>query len=98
MENTVKVDLSTVSREGLIDILVKYVATINFTKKDGTERQMICTRNAKYMTGNAITPKELDAARKKENDQVISVWDIEKEAWRSFRIDSLKDFRYTKEE
>lgn len=31
---------------------------------------------------------------KKENNDVLAVWDLDKKAWRSFRIDSVKSFAF----
>lgn len=60
--------------------------TINFTKADGTVRKMICT-----LEEGAIPPAEPKKTErvKKENDDVLAVWDLEAQGWRSFRFDSI---------
>lgn len=63
------------------DILRKDVATVTFTKKNGETREMICTLLEQYLpevNGNSVF-----------NDEIVTVWDLEKGAWRSFRTDSV---------
>jgi hypothetical protein len=59
---------------------------VTFTKVDGTVRTMKCTLNEKYIPQSE--PKKTDRV-KKENDQVLAVWDLENSGWRSFRYDSI---------
>lgn len=65
------------------------VLEVTFTKKDGTERTMQCT-----LKEDLLPKVEVDeSAEKKEreiNVEVMPVWDLEKAAWRSFRMDSIK--------
>ena len=65
------------------------VATVVFTKADGTERTMRCTLLAEYLPAPE-GPQLLTESTRKENDGVLSVWDIENGGWRSFRLDSIK--------
>jgi len=57
-----------------------------FTKKDGTERQMVCTLNSEMIPQDAA-PK--NSGRTQPTD-AIAVFDLEKGEWRSFRFDSIK--------
>lgn len=56
-----------------------------FTKKDGTERTMICTRNLDTV------PEKFHPVGGGPNfpDNQIRVFDLEKEEWRSFRVESI---------
>lgn len=63
------------------------VATITFTKRDGTERVMRCTLKEEFLPRR--DPEETTAERDINLD-TLSVWDLDKGAWRSFRIDSIK--------
>jgi hypothetical protein len=65
------------------------VATVVFTKADGTERTMKCTLLAEYLPAPE-GPVLLTESTRQENDQVLSVWDIENGGWRSFRLESIK--------
>ena len=59
---------------------------VTFTKKDGTERVMNCT-----LQEGVVVPHEKTTDRvKEENTEILAVWDIDKSAWRSFRLDSIK--------
>lgn len=60
--------------------------TVEFTKADGTQRKMLCT----LLESNIppAEPKKTDRV-KKENDDVLAVWDLEAQGWRSFKFSSL---------
>lgn len=76
----------------LKQILENGVATVVFTKLDGTERQMKCTLLSEYLP---VSDKQIltEGKAHKESDHSLSVWDIEKSAWRAFRLDSIKEVR-----
>lgn len=78
------------TREALTNFLLTEVVTVNFTKTDGEERVMNCTLNPSFI--NDIYEKKTDRT-KKQNEEVMSVWDCDKQGWRSFRVDSIKSFR-----
>jgi WYL_2, Sm-like SH3 beta-barrel fold len=59
---------------------------VTFIKVDGDKRIMKCTLNEKYIP--QAEPKKTDRV-KKENPDVLAVWDLEKEGWRSFRLDTI---------
>lgn len=64
---------------------------ITFVKKDGTERVMNCT-----LQEGVVVPHEKTTERVKvENNEILAVWDIDKKAWRSFRLDSVKRVEFT---
>lgn len=65
------------------------VYDVKFIKADGTERVMTCTLMPSFLPENTVNE---EATPRKENDNVISVWDLEKFGWRSFRIDSVISF------
>lgn len=61
---------------------------VEFTKADGSNRVMLCTRNFEHIPGDQL-PK---GTGKKLNETVISVFDLEKLSWRSIKIDSIKNW------
>lgn len=63
--------------------------TVTFEKKDGTVREMNCT----LKDVPAYVPKT-DIVRKK-SEATISVYDIDNQDWRSFRIDSVRQVGFT---
>lgn len=72
-------------RNHLKQKLQKDILEITFTKKDGAKRKMLCT----------LMPEKIPEENKEKNkirkhsEEVLPVFDIEKQAWRSFRIDSV---------
>jgi hypothetical protein len=80
--------LDPVVREGVKNILRASVIDITFTKADGSERVMKCTLNEEFIP--AREESETPTSVRKVNPDVCPVWDMENQAWRSFRWDSLK--------
>ena len=75
-------------RATLVEGLKRNVLTVNFTKVNGEERTMNCTLH------ESMLPESKDSSsEKKENPDVIAVWDIDKDAWRSFRVDSVNHLK-----
>ena len=70
------------NRDTLIKNLQKKTMRITFTKINGEERVMDCS-----LQEHIIPPT--DAKNRKENEEVLPVFDINKGEWRSFRMDSI---------
>jgi len=62
---------------------------IKFIKKDETLRDMRCTLGAGYLP--VTEEKEI---KRKENTEVLAVWDLDKSAWRAVRYDSIKEIHF----
>ena len=76
-----------ISKSNILNLLHTGVIEVKFKKVDGSERVMKCTLLESY-----VKPHEKTTDREKKiNEDVISVWDVEKEGWRSFRYDSVID-------
>lgn len=73
-------------REWLLGILGHHEVTVTFTKKDGSERVMRCTRSAKLLPPQ---PEVVSETKRKENTTTISVYDLEQGGWRSFIIKNI---------
>lgn len=73
------------SRDFVINMLRIGVINVTFTKVDGSKRIMKCTLLQDKIPEDKI-PKGSD---KKQNDEVIRVFDVESDGWRSFRWDSV---------
>jgi hypothetical protein len=68
--------------------------TVTFVKKDGTDRVMKCTTNPTYILFK--DPESLESKKEKKlNEDVMPVYDMEADAWRSFRWDSVKQVQFT---
>ena len=76
----------------LTEQLKNGVVTVVFEKKDGTERTMRCTLSDNYVPQVLTEYDEAPKVERKRNDNVQSVWDIDSNGWRSFRVDSVKQF------
>lgn len=69
--------------------------TVTFTKKDGTERVMNCTTNSTLVPPVELKEGTEPKREKKANEEVMSVYDLDAQGWRSFRWDSIKQVRFT---
>ena len=79
-----------IERDTLHVLLQMDVLTVTFEKKDGSERVMTCTLREDLLPPVAIkegTEKKV----KKVNEAVMAVYDLEAKAFRSFRMDSIKN-------
>lgn len=72
----------------LKELLKTSVVNVTFTKVDGTERQMVCTLAEEFLPEKKATTIEVENVKTK-SDNIFTVYDLEKEAWRSFRLDSV---------
>jgi len=73
------------SKTNIMNMLKNNIVNVKFTKTDGSERDMKCTLMEAF-----IKPHEKKTDReKKVNEDIVSVWDVDKEGWRSFRYDSI---------
>jgi hypothetical protein len=81
------------TKEQLKELLSEYILIVEFNKADGSKRTMKCT-----LMENMVKPHVKKTERpKKPNDDVLSVWDVEKDAFRSFRLDSLISYQKIEE-
>ena len=90
------------SREDMVNLLREDRVTVTFTKADGTERVMECTLlaevlNDRFKTDSNDPTHELIGEPPKSAPDTIPVWDIAKDSWRSFRMDSVKSIRFPTE-
>lgn len=78
-------------REDLKNSLRAKVGTVTFTKQNGDERIMRCTLQ------ESVLPAQTDleeSIQKKALTDSLAVWDLEKNAWRSFRYDSVISVKF----
>jgi hypothetical protein len=81
------------TKDALKDLLKRKTVKITFKKKDGTERVMNCTLHEEVVP---VYEKKTERV-KKTNDDVLAVWDLDKDAFRSFKLDSLIDYQILEE-
>ena len=77
------------TRNELIEALQAHKCVVKFTKVNGEVREMPCT-----LREDIIPKVEPKTERSKQpNDKVLSVWCLDKNEWRSFRVDSVLELR-----
>ena len=74
--------------DDIVSVLNSNIATVIFTKKDGTERTMECTLMRPYIPESVFSKTRVIPDPRTS----VSVWDIEENNWRAFRLDSIKSF------
>lgn len=83
------------TKEELVENLKAGEVVVSFKKKDGTDRVMKCTKSFQIIpedkhpkTEKEINPK-LDENGNIVVSDLIMVWDLDKEGWRSFDYKSI---------
>ena len=77
-------------REWLHGLLKTDTVDLTFVQKDDTIREMKCTlMESKLPSGYTVDP---DA---EIHENYIHVFDLEKQAWRSCRFDSIRSIKFT---
>jgi hypothetical protein len=66
-------------------ILAAGPALVTFTKKDGTDRTMRCTRSPDLLPPGAV--KGTDT--RKDQGNLIAVYDLDAQAWKGFFFDKM---------
>lgn len=89
------------TKQQLVEQLKDNICEVTFKKvSTGELRVMPCTLNEslipkkpeKVHTTNTDNPVDFPKERK-ENPNVVSVWCTDKQEWRSFRLDTVTDFK-----
>jgi len=82
-----------INKEEFKERLKTTTAKIKFRKVDQSIREMSCTLSEKFLPEMEIkedyTPKT-----KTDNPNNLRVWDLDKQAWRAFRVDSVIDYSF----
>jgi hypothetical protein len=85
MSNTKQIFGTTEEKNWLKEQLRRGEVTVEFVKKDGSARTMICTLSESQIPTDFV-PK---GAAKTQSDEALAVFDVEQQGWRSFRYDSI---------
>jgi hypothetical protein len=78
------------NRDNLIDQLRNNVCKVEFTKVNGETRLMECTLKADVLPARPVA--ESDKPARKQSDENLSVWDVNAQGWRSFKIANVVSF------
>jgi WYL_2, Sm-like SH3 beta-barrel fold len=73
----------------LSQMLKEMPVTVTFIKKDGTERTMKCTLNPNLIPQQPLLEETKEKKKKAVNENVMAVFDLEINAWRSFTTRSV---------
>jgi hypothetical protein len=96
-------DMISVGVEMMTRYLYEGHLTVTFTKKDGSIRTMNCTKQLalipqeKHPKTTVVNEGLVVTAVKetRERDpQLITVFDVDKQEWRSFRYTTVKDIKF----
>jgi len=68
------------------------ILEVTFTKVNGDKRVMNCTLMEEILPSNTTEEAKKDT-KKKVNETILSVWDIDAKGWRSFRMDTVTQVR-----
>ncbi len=77
--------------DNIVDKLKKDVYEVDFIKKDGSIRKMICTLQPHMLP-------ETNGTKRKLPENLVTVFDLENEGWRSFYTDKvikMEKFKWT---
>ncbi len=73
-------------QDELISLFKRETVNIEFTKNDGTTRAMKCTLMPEMLPAQLV---EEQPRQKAHNPDILAVFDLDKNEWRSFRWDRL---------
>ena len=71
------------NRDEIIEALKRNVVVVDFTKTNGEHRVMRCTLQP------TLLPDQETESGRPFNESVVAAWDVEKNGWRSFRLDNV---------
>ena len=78
--------MEKITREYMISRLQENTCRVIFKKTNGEERDMVCT----LMPDKVPTTKSTKES--KPNPDIVAVWDLDKEGWRSYRVENVVSF------
>lgn len=76
-------DTAEERRAWLVELLQSGQYTVSFNKVDGSQRDMPCTLLEGVVP---VRPIRENARTKKYNPETLSVWCLDRQEWRSFRV------------
>jgi hypothetical protein len=79
-------------RSWIVSHLKEGKVVVEFTKKDGSYRKMTCTLKPNLLP--LVEKINESTITKKENLDIISVFDMEAQAWRSFIVKNVQNVSF----
>lgn len=84
-------------RNQIIELAKSAILTVTFVKANNQIRVLKGTLMPKYLPMQIDLEENLNKAKYTENLNVIALWDIEADGWRSFRLTSVTGVAITHE-
>lgn len=72
------------NRDAILILLRQCIVTVTFNKKNGDKRVMDCTLQSEFLPPPKPTTDVYLFEEKAVNENVVNVWDVEADGWRSF--------------
>jgi len=76
------------TKDDMKKALANCVCTVVFEKVNGEERTMHCTTNVDFIPKDKHPKSSVNG-----REDVIAAFDTSKQDWRSFRVDSVREFK-----
>jgi hypothetical protein len=70
------------------------ICEIDFIKVDGSRRLMKCTNNIPIIDRHEVVREKTTARTRPANENLLVVFDLEKNDWRSIRIDTIIGWKF----
>ena len=80
-------------RNILLEALKNHICTVTFTKVSGETRVMPCTLKEDVIPKPPADVASKSTVKRQENQNIVSVWCLDKKEWRSFRVDNVVDLQ-----
>lgn len=80
------------TRNEMLEKLHASECEVTFRKVNGDLRIMNCTLKRDVLTNAGVFDSDDWVSKRKVNESVVNVWDLDKKAWRSFKVDSVETF------
>ena len=90
MNGKMKINMSLFDKYMLKELLQNGTVSIVFEKADGTIREMNCTLNPTEMPPQLLTEQQNAAKVRNENPDLLAVWDVDANGWRSFHVSKVR--------
>lgn len=79
------------NRDEMVTLLRENTCRVQFVKVNGETRDMRCTLQYKLIP-DEMRPKGTEIEKTTEASDVIRVFDVNANGWRSFKVDNVKEF------
>ena len=80
------------TRNDMMEMLQASTCQVDFTRVNGDTRNMTCTLREDIIPAPTKSEPITQKAVRAVSEEVIPVWDVKAEGWRSFRVNSVTGF------